>query len=149
MQKRRAFEGLVALLGLLLVKFIFFLNLGLLAHCGGGIYIFFFEKNHATSLFLKDKSRNLPKIVLVRLSASIERFFVSRMRDFYCYVWHLKIYILAFYSVKFVLAPTLVLQVCFWGPMTIFNAALNKRIILKIYEPAPVLLEQSRLQFLL
>ena len=36
-----------------------------------------------TDNFFKDKSRNLPKIVLVSLSESVERFFVSRMRDFY------------------------------------------------------------------
>ena len=42
--------------------------------------------NHATLFyfyFFQDKSRNLPKIVSVRLSASVEIFFVSRMRDFY------------------------------------------------------------------
>ena len=33
-------------------------------------------------LFFLDKSRNLSKIVSVLLSASVERFFVSRMRDF-------------------------------------------------------------------
>ena len=32
-----------------------------------------------------DKSRNLSKIVSVLLSASVERFFVSRMRDFFFY----------------------------------------------------------------
>ena len=37
------------------------------------IFIFF---------FFKGKSRNLSKLVLVLLSASVERFFVSRMRDF-------------------------------------------------------------------
>ena len=36
MQLRWAFETLGALLGLSLVKFIFFLNLGLLAHWGWG-----------------------------------------------------------------------------------------------------------------
>ena len=34
-------------------------------------------------LFLKDESRNLPKIVSVRLSALVERFFVSCMLDFF------------------------------------------------------------------
>ena len=33
--------------------------------------------------FFKYKSRNLSKIVSVLLSASVERFFVSRMRDFW------------------------------------------------------------------
>ena len=33
--------------------------------------------------FFFDKSRNLSKIVLVLLSASVERFDVSRMRDFF------------------------------------------------------------------
>ena len=33
--------------------------------------------------FLKDKSRNLSKIVSVLRSASVERFDVSRMRDFF------------------------------------------------------------------
>ena len=32
--------------------------------------------------FFLDKSRNLSKIVSVLLSASVERFFVSRLRDF-------------------------------------------------------------------
>ena len=35
--------------------------------------------------FFKDKSRNLPKIVSVRLSAFVERCFVSHMRDFWKY----------------------------------------------------------------
>ena len=34
-------------------------------------------------LFFKDKLCNLSKIVLFLLSASVERFFVSRMRDFF------------------------------------------------------------------
>ena len=37
-------------------------------------------------LFLLDKSCNLSKIVLVLLFASVERFFVSHMRDFFCHV---------------------------------------------------------------
>ena len=36
MQNYRAFELLGVLIGLILAKLIFFLNLGLLAHCGGG-----------------------------------------------------------------------------------------------------------------
>ena len=43
------------------------------------IYILFF-----LFFFLSDKSCNLSKIVPVLLSASVERFFVSRMRDFSC-----------------------------------------------------------------
>ena len=41
----------------------------------------FFKK--ILNFFLKDKSCNLSKIVLVLQSASVERFDVSRMRDFY------------------------------------------------------------------
>ena len=41
---------------------------------GGGGFIFL------------DKSSNLFKIVPVLLSASLERFFVSRMRDFFVYI---------------------------------------------------------------
>ena len=37
---------------------------------------------HPSPIFL-DKSCNLSKIVSVLLSASVERFFVSRMRDFF------------------------------------------------------------------
>ena len=33
--------------------------------------------------FFKDKSRNLSKIVSVLVSASVDRFFVSHMRDLY------------------------------------------------------------------
>ena len=33
--------------------------------------------------FFKDKSRHLSKIISVLLSASVERFFVSRMQDFF------------------------------------------------------------------
>ena len=48
---------------------------------------FFYEKNHAPCnyfffLFSWDKSGNLSKIVSVLLSTSVERFFVSLMRDF-------------------------------------------------------------------
>ena len=38
---------------------------------------------HFFSLFFLDKSRKLSKIVLVLQSASVERFDVSSMRDFY------------------------------------------------------------------
>ena len=46
-------------------------------------YIYFFLITQPLSIFFIDKSRNLSEIVSVLLSASLERFFVSPMRDFY------------------------------------------------------------------
>ena len=49
-------------------------------------FLFFLKKSY--NLFKKiyiiwDQSRNLSKIVSVLLSASVDRFFVSRMQDFF------------------------------------------------------------------
>ena len=50
----------------------------------GGLFIFYY-------FLKKDKSRNLPNIVSVRLSALVKRFFVSCMRDFFSLFIHLNL----------------------------------------------------------
>ena len=45
------------------------------------------ENNHATFKKTEDKSCNLFKIVLVLLSSSVKRVGVSRMRDFFLFLY--------------------------------------------------------------
>ena len=55
------------------------------------LFFFFFWEKSCNLYFFKDKSRNLPKKVSVRLSALVERFFFSRMRNFSLSTWYLNI----------------------------------------------------------